>query len=152
MTAKARVQSAPRKQRPKPQAGIEHAGERVQNLRERVLFPREGAGTADFDYRVPTPSEFQSFGRSTQDCGGGRHARLHDAQVANDESRVRVTIDQRGARLQVALVTRGHRPGRSVHGGVLQGGANRCWQCCQIVFGDGALCDRGCECDASFLS
>src|SRR5713226_8398522 len=91
-----------------PQAAIEtprikHAGKRIPNVRERIRLPGQRGGAADLDYRVRALGEFQYL----REIGPGlrrrgRHARLHDAQMVDDESRVGMAIDERSARVQVA--------------------------------------------------
>src|SRR4029450_2005712 len=39
--------------------GIEHAGERIPDVRERIRFARERAGAADLDHDVRAPREFE---------------------------------------------------------------------------------------------
>jgi hypothetical protein len=50
--------------------GIEHAGERVPDVREGIRFPGQRAGAADLDHRVRAPSEFQHL----RQVGPGLHA------------------------------------------------------------------------------
>jgi hypothetical protein len=82
--------------------GIEHAGERVPNVREGIRLLGQRAGAADLDHRVRALREFQHL----REVGPGlrrrgRHARLQDAQMVDDESRVGMAIDERGAHVQV---------------------------------------------------
>src|SRR5207237_5759191 len=83
--------------------GVEHAGEGVPDVRERIGFAGERAGTADLDHRVPAPGEVQHLRQIGPGLRrGGRRSGLHDAQMVDDESRVGVTVDQRRSRVQVA--------------------------------------------------
>src|SRR6202158_3141440 len=122
-TANARVQSVPHKQRSNPQASNTRAsGSQMSG---------KGYGSRD-SVQAPLTlitafgrlASSSTFGRSAQGCGGaggegggkmarwsvmerggawgGRHARLHDPQMVDDESRVGVAIHQRGALVQVA--------------------------------------------------
>src|SRR5437879_3407991 len=83
--------------------GVEHAGEGVPDVRERIWLAGQRAGTADLDHRVPALGEVQHL----RQIGpwlrrGGRRSGLHDGQMVDDESRVGVAVDERRARVDVA--------------------------------------------------
>src|SRR3984893_3859053 len=83
--------------------GVEDASERVPDVRERVGFPGQRAGTADLDHRVPALGEVEHLGQIGPGLGwGGRRSGLHDGQMVDDESRVGVAVDERRARVHVA--------------------------------------------------
>src|SRR4030095_10793652 len=79
--------------------GVEHAGEGVPDVRERIGFVGQRAGTADLDHSVPAPGKVQHLRQIGPGLRrGGRRSGLHDAQMVDDESRVGVAGDQRPAR------------------------------------------------------
>ena len=85
----------------------------------RIRLPRQRAGAADLDHGVGAPGEFQHLG----EVGPGlrrrrRCVRLQDAQVIDDESRVRIAVDQRDARVQIV-------PAQDVEGKVVANGRAR---------------------------
>src|SRR6266516_3979609 len=100
--ANARVQSVPHKQRSKPQASNTRAsGSQMSwkgyGCRDSVQAPLTLITAFG---RLASSSTFREVGPGLRRCG--RHARLHDAQMVDDESRVGMAIDQRSARVQVA--------------------------------------------------
>ena len=83
--------------------GIEHAGQRIPDVRERIRLVRQRAGAADLDHGVLALGEFQHL----RQVGPGlrrrrRHARLQDAEMVDDEARIGMAIDQRGACIEIA--------------------------------------------------
>src|SRR5437763_6057530 len=92
MTAKARVQSVPHKQRSKPQASNTRANG-SPDVGERIRLPRERAGAADLYHRVVSLGEFQHL----REIGPGlrrrrRNTRLLDGQMDGQGPRVRVAF------------------------------------------------------------
>src|SRR6516165_5043037 len=83
--------------------GVEYAGQRVPDVRERIRLLRQRAGAGDLDHRILALGEFHHFRK----IGPGlwrrrRYARLLDAHMVDDEPRVWVAFDQRSARVDVA--------------------------------------------------
>jgi len=83
--------------------GVEYAGQRVPDVRERIRLLRQRAGAGDLDHRILTLGEFHHFWK----IGPGlwrrrRYARLLDAHMVDDEPRVGAAVDQRRARVHVA--------------------------------------------------
>src|SRR5450759_3098573 len=83
--------------------GVEHAVERVPDVREGIRFPGQRAGAADLDHRVRALGEVQHLRQLGPGLRrGGRRAGLHKAQMVDDEPRVEVAVDQHWNRVQVA--------------------------------------------------
>src|SRR5262245_30033498 len=82
---------------------IEHAGERIPNVRERIRFPGQRAGAAHLDHRVLSFGQVQHLrqvGPRLQRGWWG--AGLQDSQMVDDETCIGVAVDQRRARIHVA--------------------------------------------------
>ena len=83
--------------------GIEDAGQRIPDVRERIRLARQRAGAADLDHDVRAPGEFEHLRQvGPRLRRRRRHARLQDAEMVDDEPCVGMAIDQRGARLEIA--------------------------------------------------
>jgi hypothetical protein len=64
--------------------GVEHAGEGVPDVRERIGLAGQRAGTADLDHRVPALREIQHLRQIRPWLRrGGRRTGLHDGQVVD---------------------------------------------------------------------
>jgi len=50
--------------------GIEHASERIPDVRERIRFPRQRAGATHLDHSVLALARSSTFGRSAHGCAG----------------------------------------------------------------------------------
>src|ERR1700730_2485024 len=83
--------------------GVEHASERVPDVRERVRLPGQRAGAGDLDHCVFALGAFQHLGEVGPGLRRrGWHARLQDSEMIDDEAHVGVAVDQRGARVDIA--------------------------------------------------
>src|SRR5207344_324655 len=68
----------------------------------RIPLPGQRAGAADLDHRVRTSRKLEDLWKVGPGLRRrGWDARLQDTQMIDDESRVGVTVDEGGARLQV---------------------------------------------------
>src|SRR5215469_18719837 len=82
--------------------GIEHTGERIPDVGERIQFPGQGAGAAYLDDRILALGKVQHLRQVGPWLRRGRwRAGLEDTQMIDDEARVEMAIDQCRARIQV---------------------------------------------------
>src|ERR1700722_5052408 len=83
--------------------GIEHARERIPDVREGIWLVRQRAGAADLDHHVRPLGEVEHLREIRPGLRRRRrHARLQDAEMVEDEARVGMAVDQRGAGVDVA--------------------------------------------------
>src|SRR6516162_7285970 len=83
--------------------GIEHAGERIPDVGKRIRLARQRAGAAHLDHRVLALGKVQHLRQLGPGLRRSRwRAGLQDRQMVDDEARIRVTVDQRRARIDVA--------------------------------------------------
>src|SRR6516165_7572652 len=83
--------------------GIEYAGERIPDIRERKWLPGQRAGAAHLDHRVLALGQVQHLRQVGPRLPRGRwRARLQDSQMVDEEARVGVAVDQCYACIDVA--------------------------------------------------